>query len=160
MRYCIMALILRCVSFSTAKLESYQTPHIPEELKTFNCDGKVYDYNDIQFKRVYRVRYSVYYLEDSDMTRFGDIARAQGINTGVMYHDESTTTKYHFLSFYFSPESTGDMEYFFVYDDQSRACAMIIRSTGRPIPGKYRSDSSEQPAPKYRFCQLQQQCTD
>ncbi|CAD6499864.1 BgTH12-03970 [Blumeria graminis f. sp. triticale] len=154
MRFFIIALILQCVSFSMAKLESYQIPHIPEEQKTFNCDGRIYDFKKINNLRSSRTMLNLDYLGYRDTIGFSEIARAQAINTVVMYHDESTTTKYQLISFYFSSESTEYIEDLFAYDEESRACAMIIKSTGRSILPKYRSGSTEHPAPKYRFCLL------
>ncbi|CAD6499867.1 BgTH12-03973 [Blumeria graminis f. sp. triticale] len=155
MRFFIIALILQCVSFSMAKLESYQIPHIPEEQKTFNCDGRIYDYMKINNLRSSISTFNLDNLGYRHTIGFSEIARAQGMNTGVMYHDESTTTRHEILRVHFSAESTGYIEDFFVHDDQSRACAFITTTVGRPIHRKYIAESCHHPPPIYRFCHLQ-----
>ncbi|CAD6503923.1 BgTH12-05666 [Blumeria graminis f. sp. triticale] len=158
MRSCIIALILQSVSLSVAVLKSYQRPHIPEEQKNFNCDGRVYGYGEINRKRIYRVNIGRNKFEPSERVNFDELAMRQDINTGFIYQGKSKDTKHNLQSFYSESNNLAGFENvqdFLVYDHKGRACAFITLITKYAHKIQFSDGSWDQPSSRYEFCHLQ-----
>ncbi|CAD6500002.1 BgTH12-04107 [Blumeria graminis f. sp. triticale] len=135
MRYYIVALILQSISFSTARLMSYQTSHIPEEQKAFNCNGRIYDSVYLDQHRASDGRfYNSEALDYGILNRLDKIAKSQGTRQKLMYFGDSSTPCNDFFLTYYDYTPLEYIEDYLVFDTNSRICAMLSTSSRAPHP--------------------------
>ncbi|VCU40024.1 Bgt-20369 [Blumeria graminis f. sp. tritici] len=132
MRYYIIALILQSVSLSVAKLESYQTPHVSEDLKSFRCDGRIYDSHKLQSFRNPHGRFENENVLNTEICRrFSQIASAQDPNQKLIYVDDSSTNCSQLHLTHIDRMEHETIQDYIVHDSQSRVCAVITINYSR-----------------------------
>ncbi|EPQ67883.1 putative secreted effector protein [Blumeria graminis f. sp. tritici 96224] len=157
MRYCLLALILQSVSFCAADLEEYQKPHIAEEKKSFTCDKRLYHSTTLKKHRDENGNFpAIRYSRASILDYLYNVFHEQQTNEKVMYAEDNNRLSYHFLTIFsdYQPVATHVTDDILVFDDKSRACAIITQvelKTPSPQGSRGRSKKAK---PYTKYCRL------
>ncbi|CAD6499881.1 BgTH12-03987 [Blumeria graminis f. sp. triticale] len=155
MRCYIIALILHSVSFSVAYLEDYQTPHIPEEQKTFNCGDRFYgSYTLDTYRDSFTRSPNEFTASTAKPRKFSDIVSTRYIREKVMYHEDQTTTMLYLMLIFSNTDSTHLTEDFLVFDDQRRMCAVKTKITAIRLESQYSTGPWTNPVPYETLCEV------
>ncbi|CCU77062.1 CSEP0014 putative effector protein [Blumeria hordei DH14] len=93
MRGYTIALMLPSLGLSAAYLEGYQTPHISEDQKTFDCGERFYDSRRLKAHRESFGRSpSELTASTAEAMQFSEIVATRYISKKVMYHEDLSTT--------------------------------------------------------------------
>ncbi|CAD6499380.1 BgTH12-03496 [Blumeria graminis f. sp. triticale] len=154
MRYCIVALILQSVSVSVAVMEAFQTPHIPEDQKSFNCDGRIYNSHSFGQYRDMNGYFRHSAAADVNLVRrVSDVTRAKQTDVKYMYHDDSRRIDHLHLPIFESHPVVITRDTL-IYDQHSRVCA-IITQIGQPTNTPHRETRTVYDVSD-TFCPIQQ----
>ena len=155
MRYCIIALILQSVSVSVAVLETFQAPHIPEDQKSFNCDGRIYNSHTFDQYRSENGKFDQSSAAVNHLvSRVSAVTRAKQTNVKYIYHDNSRKIDYLHLPIFKSNQGVVVTIDTLIYDQLSRVCAIISRNI-QPIHTPHGKISTEHDV-SVTFCPIQQ----
>ncbi|CAD6502600.1 BgTH12-05191 [Blumeria graminis f. sp. triticale] len=136
MRFSSIAVIFQCANFLGSALAAYQTSHIAEDRKKFDCNGFIIKYVDYRDDYFLAAR-SILNDEHPHPTSRGFISDYLGIGSDtrfVLFLDESSVAFYSSdLRIPMKTETTNrgtlQTSYFIILDNESRTVAMFMRVT-------------------------------